>query len=344
MTAKAWIFRTNRNAYELRLEDREGVSPSAVPPDSVLVKVRAVSLNYRDIIAWRNLAGRPMDGRVPTSDGAGEIIACGEKVTQWQVGDRVAACFFQTWQSGRFEMRHHRNDLGGTLDGMLQETVCLPATGVVRVPNHLDFEQAASLPCAALTAWCALVCRGSLEPGQKVLCLGTGGVSIFALQIAKALGAEVLITSSDERKLQRAKELGAMHTINYRTHAQWSDDVLAATSGIGVDHVVEVGGPGTMEQSMKAVAAGGHIALIGVLTGFGAPTTSLFPLVARNVRLNGIYVGPRDQFIAMNDFLESKNLYPVVDRVFTMRNAPAAFEYLESGQHFGKVVIQILRC
>lgn len=341
MTSKAWVFRSNQKAFDLKLEVRDNIPPTSLSPDSVLVRVRAVSLNYRDIIAWKNLAGRPMDGRVAASDGAGEVIACGKDVTQWRVGDRVAGCFFQTWQSGRFEMRHHKNDLGGTLDGMLQETICLKENGIVRIPNHLDFEQAATLPCAALTAFYALTYRGSLQSGQRVLCLGTGGVSVFAMQIAVAWGAEVIITSSDEQKLGKAKEVGAMHAINYRKQTQWADQVLELTNGKGVDHVVEVGGPGTLEQSMKAVAAGGHIALIGVLTGFGAPSTSLFPLLARNVQLNGIYVGPRDQFVMLNDFLERKNVYPIVDRVFDMLDAPAAFEYLASGQHFGKVVIRL---
>ncbi len=341
MTSNAWVFRSNQTTYDLKSENRDSFSHSSIPPQSVLVRVRAVSVNYRDIIAWKNLAGRNVDGRVPTSDGAGEIIACGDEVTQWKVGDRVAGCFFQTWQSGRFEMRHHKNDLGGTLDGMLRETVCLPETGVVRIPSHLDYEQSSTLPCAALTAWYALACRGNLQSKQRVLCLGTGGVSIFALQIACTMGAEVIITSSDDEKLRKAQELGAAHAINYRSKPQWADEVLKSTGGQGVEHVVEVGGPGTLEQSMKAVAPGGHIALIGVLTGFGAPSTSLFPLLAKNVQVNGIYVGPRDQFVAMNDFLERKNLIPIIDRVFEMNDAHHAFQYLESGEHFGKVVIRL---
>ncbi len=341
MTSNAWVFRTNQTTFDLKSESRNSISHSTIPPKSVVVRVRAVSLNYRDIIAWKNLAGRNVDGRVPTSDGAGEIIACGNEVSQWKIGDRVAGTFFQTWQSGRFEMRHHKNDLGGTLDGMLQETVCLPETGVVRIPSHMDYEQASTLPCAALTAWYALVCRGNLQSNQRVLCLGTGGVSIFALQIASSMGAEVIITSSDDEKLRKAKVLGAAYAINYRSEPQWADEVSKSTGGQGVDHVVEVGGPGTLEQSMKAVAPGGHIALIGVLTGFGAPSTSLFPLLAKNVQLNGIYVGPRDQFVAMNDFLERQNLVPIIDRVFEMDDAPAAFQYLASGQHFGKVVVRL---
>lgn len=341
MAYQSWVFRSNQSSYDLKFEPVPDIPESQIPPDSVLIRVRAVALNYRDIIGWKNLAGRPVDGRVPASDGAGEIVACGANVRDWKVGDRVAGCFFQSWQSDPFEMRHHKNDLGGTINGMLQEFICLPESGVVRIPSHLDFQQAATLPCAALTAWVSLVCRGKLQSGQTVLCLGTGGVSIFALQIARAMGCEVIITSSDNRKLERAKQLGASHAIHYRELPQWSSEVLRHTDQRGVDHVVEVGGPGTLEQSMKSVAAGGHIALIGVLTGFGAPATSLFPLVARNVRLNGIYVGPRDEFLEMNAFMERVKLMPVIDRVFEMADAPDAFEYLASGKHFGKVVIRI---
>ncbi len=340
MAYQSWVFRSNQSSYDLKLEPVPDLPESQITPDSVLIRVRAVALNYRDIIGWKNLAGRPVDGRVPASDGAGEIVACGANVRDWKVGDRVAGCFFQSWQSEPFEMRHHKNDLGGSINGMLQEFISLPESGIVRIPSHLDFEQAATLPCAALTAWVSLVCRGKLKSGQTVLCLGTGGVSIFALQIARAMGCEVIITSSDNDKLEHAKQLGASHAINYRQLPQWSNDVLRHTDQRGVDHVVEVGGPGTLEQSMKSVAAGGHIALIGVLTGFGAPATSLFPLVARNVRLNGIYVGPRDQFLEMNAFIERVKLTPVIDRVFEMSDAPDAFEYLASGKHFGKVVIR----
>jgi NADPH:quinone reductase-like Zn-dependent oxidoreductase len=341
MAYHAWTFRSHQNAFALNFEPRNSLDPNAIPPNSVLMRVRAVSLNYRDIVGWKNLAGRQLHGRVPASDGAGEIVACGPNVQTWKVGDRVAGCFFQTWQSEPFELRHHQNDLGGTLDGMLQEFVCLPESGIVRIPNHLDFEQAATLPCAALTAWYALVCRGGLKPGQTVLCLGTGGVSIFALQIATAMQARVIVTSSDDRKLERARSMGAMATVNYKQTPDWAKEVWGITQNLGVDHVVEVGGPGTLEQSMRAVAASGHIALIGVLTGFGPPTASLFPLLARNVRLNGIYVGPRDQFVAMNEFLEREQLTPVIDKSFEMGDAPAAFEYLASGQHFGKVVIRM---
>ena len=341
MTSQSWVYRSNQSTYDVQLESRSVPSESEIPADSVLVRVRAVSLNYRDVIAWRNLAGRQVDGRVPASDGAGEIVAVGKNVRDWMVGDRVAGCFFQKWQSEPFEMSYHKTDLGGSVDGMLQEHICLPSTGIVRIPSYMDFAQASTLPCAALTAWYALVARGSLQKEQTVLCIGTGGVSVFALQIATALGARVIITSSDHQKEERAMQLGAWKTVNYVDTPNWSEEIIRITNGRGVDHVVEVGGPGTLEQSMKAVAPSGHIALIGVLTGFGAPTTSLFPLLAKNVRVNGIYVGPRDEFVRMNDFLESNKLQPVIDNVFCMKDAPLAFEYLHSGKHFGKVVISL---
>jgi NADPH:quinone reductase-like Zn-dependent oxidoreductase len=341
MAYPAWVFRTESNAYSLHIEERVSTTAAELPPESVLVRVRAVSLNYRDIIAWKNLAGRKVDGRVPASDGAGEIVAIGSQVRDFRVGDRVAACFFQTWQDGRFDLVHHKNDLGGSLDGMLQQTICLPQSGIVAIPDHLSYEQSATLPCAALTAWYALIERGQLARGRSVLCLGTGGVSVFALQIAKAMGCEVYITSGDDEKLHKARALGADHGINYRTHPQWAEEVWKQSREQGVDHVVEVGGPGTLEQSMKAVAAGGQIALIGVLTGFGAPNASLFPLLARNVRLDGIYVGHRRAFQAMNDFLEREKIIPVIDRVFEFEQAEEAFAYLHSGKHFGKVVIRV---
>lgn len=339
MFSKSWFFSKNSNAYDLVRADRP--LPDALASYSVRVQVKAVSLNYRDIIAWRNLAGRQVDNLVPASDGAGEIIAVGSNVQQWKVGDRVAGCFFQTWQSGSFDLAHHKQDLGGTLDGMLQSVIDLPETGVVEIPPSLSFEQASTLPCAGLTAWYSLSTRGGLASGQSVLCIGTGGVSIFALQFATAIGARAIVLSSSNAKLERARAMGAWQTINYREHPQWADEVWDITSGHGVDHVVEVGGPGTLEQSMKCVAASGHIALIGVLTGFGAPNTSLFPLLARNVRLNGIYVGSRDKFMEMNSFIESKQIQPSIDQVFSFDEAPDAFEYLQSAKHFGKVVIAV---
>lgn len=308
----------------------------------VLIRVRACSLNYRDLLMLAGQSGSGGAGSVvPLSDGAGEIVAVGEGVTQFAVGDRVAGCFFSQWQEGRFDMRYHKLALGGSTDGMLSEHVLLPEGGVLAMPAHLSFEEAACLPCAAVTAWHALMVRGGLREGDTVLALGTGGVSIFALQLASAVGARVIITSSSDEKLERATAMGAWRTINYRTHENWDEEVWRLTDKRGVDHVVEVGGPGTLGRSMKSVAAGGHIALIGVLTGKGAPDDSLFPLVTKNADLNAIYVGSRLMFCDLNRFLETHDIRPVIDRVFSFEDAPAAYEHLRSGAHFGKVVIRV---
>lgn len=338
MTTAAWQLLPEDSAYRLTRVTREVPAPAA---GQVKVRVRAVSLNYRDLVNRDNLAGRNVAGRVPTSDGAGEVIAVGPDVTEWRIGDRVAGCLFQTWQSGRFDMAYHKQDLGGTLDGMLAEEVLLSAGGVVRVPEHLSWAEAASLPCAAVTAWYSLTTRGGLQAGETVLVLGTGGVSIFGLQFATALGAKVIVTSSSDAKLERARALGAWQTVNYRTQPDWHKVVWELTGKQGVDHILEVGGPGTLEKSLGCIAAGGHIALIGVLTGFGAPQTSLFPLVARNARINGIYVGSRTDFEAMSSFIAERSLRPVIDREFPFDAAPEAFAWLKSGSHFGKVVIGV---
>ncbi len=306
----------------------------------VIVRVRASSLNYRDLIHLRNKAGRSVAGRIPLSDGAGEVVAIGPDVARVKVGDRVAGCFFQTWISGRFEMSHHQAALGGTADGMLTEYADLSAEGVVPIPSHLSFEEAACLPCAGVTAWVALTTRGGMQSGDRVLTLGTGGVSTFAMQFATALGGSVIATSSSDEKLARARALGAAEVINYRTTPDWDKALGQLTSKRGVEHVVEVGGPGTFEKSMNCVAAGGHIALIGVLTGFGAFSGSLFPLVARNATVSGIYVGSRSDFEVMNRFVEERQLRPIIGRVYSFAEAARAFEYLESGAHFGKVVVR----
>lgn len=316
--------------------------PKPTPgPGEVLVRVRAASLNYRDLLVAGGRYGEKTAGLVPLSDGAGEVEAIGAGGTRVQAGDRVAGCFFQTWTGGRFDMKHHASALGGDAPGVLSEYVVLSQDGVVRIPGHLSFEEAACLPCAGLTAWCALVTRGQIKAGDTVLVLGTGGVSIFALQLAVARGAKVAVTSSSDAKLARARELGAAWTINYKTHPDWDKEVWRLTEKRGVDHVIEVGGPGTLEKSLNAAAAGGHVALIGVLTGFGAPTGSVFPLVAKNARMDGIYVGPREEFEAMNRFLEQRALRPVIDKTFRFEEAADAYRYQESGSHFGKVVIQV---
>ena len=334
---RAYELTSSGTAYALRLVDRPTPEPG---PGQVRVRVRATSLNYRDLVVKNNLAGRPAEGLVPVSDGAGEVEAVGPGVSAWTPGDRVAGIFFQGWVDGPFDMAYHRTDLGGSVPGMLAEQVVLGQDGLVRVPDHLSFEEAATLPCAAVTVWQALVRRGGLRAGQTVLALGTGGVSIFALQFAAALGARVIITSSSDEKLARARELGAAETVNYRTTPDWDKEVLRLTGKLGVDHVVEVGGPGTLGKSVNSVRAGGHVALIGVLSGFGPSDASLFPLVARNAQVSGIYVGSRRDFEEMNRFLELRQLRPVIDRTFALADAPAAYDHLQSGAHFGKVVVR----
>lgn len=335
---RAYTYQPSGDAYALQLSDRPVAEPG---PGQVRVSVRAVSLNYRDLIALRNKAGRKVAGIVPCSDGSGVISAVGPGVTGWQVGERVAGCFFQTWEAGRFDMVHHKNDLGGSLDGMLAEEVVLRAGGVVRVPDGYSFEEAACLPCAGLTAWNALFDRGGLQPSDIVLSLGTGGVSVWAIQLAAAHGCRVIVTSSSDDKLAQAKAVGAADGINYRTISQWAKEVLRLTGGRGADHVVEVGGPDTLGQSLAACAPGGKVHLIGVLSGFGPPADSLFPAVARNLTLNGIYVGHRAAFEGLVRFLEAKRIKPVIDRMFPFGEADAAFRHLESGNHFGKVVVQV---
>jgi NADPH:quinone reductase-like Zn-dependent oxidoreductase len=313
-----------------------------LPPvgsSDVRIRVRACSLNYRDLIHARRELGRDFTGQIPLSDGAGEIVEVGSAVAEWKIGDRVAGCFFPAWPSGRFDLKYHASALGGQAPGMLAREVVLPADGIVRIPAKYSFEEAACLPCAAVTVWQALVTRGDFRPGQSALVLGTGGVSIFALQFVVAMGGTAIVTSSSDEKLSIAKSLGATHTVNYRTTPDWDKAVWSLSGKIGVDHVVEVGGPGTLGKSLNAVAAGGQIHLIGVLTGAQAPDASLFPLVGRNVTMNGIYVGSRADFTAMNAFLETQPLRPVIDRVFTFGEANAALDHLESGSHFGKVVV-----
>jgi NADPH:quinone reductase-like Zn-dependent oxidoreductase len=309
-------------------------------PGAVLVRVRAVSLNYRDLIATRVERPGALTPLIPCSDGAGEVVSVGPGVTKWSPGDRVASCFFQDWTAGRIQRSTMRSDLGGPLHGMLAEQVVLGENGLVAVPEHLSFEQAATLPCAALTAWHALVEKGAVKAGETVLILGTGGVSIFALQFAKMHGAQVIITSSNDAKLARARELGADDTINYRTFPDWQVRVHELTGKLGADHVVEVGGAGTLEKSLESVRYGGKIHLIGVLSGFEG-SINPWPFIAKSASLNGIYVGSREMFESMNRAISLHRLEPVIDQTFDFDQARAAFELMESAGHFGKIVVRV---
>lgn len=313
----------------------------ALADREVAVAIKAVSLNYRDLLVSKNTYFSPISaGRVPCSDGAGEVIAIGKAVTQLKVGDRVASLFFPYWASGRGDPASIALALGAELDGVLTERFVSDESGLIKIPDSISDAEAATLPCAALTAWNALFEAGKLQPGQSVLLLGTGGVSIFALQFAKAAGANVIITSSDDAKLARARQLGADHGINYRSHPEWQEEVLRLTNGQGVDVVIEVGGPGTLERSLASVRTAGRIAYIGVLTGLAGQANPV-TLIPKMASISGIFVGNRQMFTAMLTAIEKHNIHPIIDREFAFSDAPAAFEHLRSGGHFGKIVIRV---
>ena len=306
----------------------------------ILVKMRAASLNYRDlnVAAGRAARGTLPPNLVPLSDGAGEVVALGADVTRVAVGDRVAGMFMQNWLGGDMEAYHVDSSRGGAIDGVLAEYVVFDQDGVVPIPAHLSFEEGATLPCAGVTAWNALYAGRSLRAGETVLILGTGGVSIFALQFAHAAGARVIATSSSDDKLARAKTLGASDGVNYRQHPEWHEQVLALTHGRGVDHVVEVGGAGTLARSVEAARIGGQVHLIGVLTGGEINPT---PILRRNTVLRGIYVGSRQMFQAMNAAIALHEIRPVIDHVFEFDRARDAYHHLKGQTHVGKVVIRI---
>jgi NADPH:quinone reductase-like Zn-dependent oxidoreductase len=275
---------------------------------------------------------------IPVSDGVGEVVAVGEGVRRVAVGDRVAPLFFQSWIGGTATSDKFHDTLGGPVDGVLTRLMRIGEQGVSRVPDHLTDEEAACLPCAALTAWSALVTEGGVGPGDTVLVQGTGGVALFAMQFAKMAGARVIMTSSRDDKLARARQLGADETINYRTTPDWDRVAKDLTEGEGCDHVIELGGADTLERSIRAARTGGQVSLIGVLGGAKA-NVSLPLVVMRNLRLQGVTVGSRDGFEAMCRAIAQHHMRPVVDRVFSFDDVPAAFAHLEAGRHFGKVCI-----
>lgn len=322
----------------LRLVDRADPTPG---PGQVLITVKATSLNFRDLLtAKRGALGNIRLPLIPLSDGAGEVAQVGPGVTRVQPGDRVAGIFFQTWLTGDIVARYFQSALGGTADGMLAEQVVLHEDGVVRIPEYMSYAEAATLPCAAVTAWQALVSKGGLKAGDTVLVLGTGGVSIFALQFAVMHGARVIITSSSDEKLARAKQMGAAEVINYKTTPDWDKQVLELTGGAGVDHVEEVGGAGTLEKSLQAVRIGGMVSLIGILGGIGGQINPV-PVLMKGVRLQGIYVGSREMFEDMNRAMAVSKMHPVIDKVFPFAETRAALKYIESAAHFGKIVISL---
>lgn len=320
----------------LTVADRPEPTPG---PGQVLVAVKAVSLNYRDLLVAKGQYNPRMPlPRVPCSDAAGVVVAVGDNVLSVKPGDRVCGTFCQDWADGQLSEAAAKSALGGALDGVLAERVVLSASGVVPIPSHLSFEDAATLPCAAVTAWNALTT--DFDPaGKTVLLQGTGGVSVFALQFAVALGAKVLITSGSDDKLARALGMGASAGVNYKQTPDWEKWARQQTNGVGVDLVVEVGGAGTLERSVKATRHGGRIAVMGVLAGGGGfDPVSMF---MKGITLRGIFVGSRAMFEAMNTTISTHAIRPVIDRVFAFDEFPSAFRHLESASHFGKVVIRV---
>ena len=333
-------FRLHRtdSGLDLRLERAPVREPE---PAEVLVRVVATSLNRRDLMIRRGTyptSDRP--SVVPLSDGAGEVVRVGPGASRVRVGDRVAGTFFQCWTDGRRPADAIARALGGGVDGMLTEYVTLPERGLVRIPYHLSFEQGATLPCAAVTAWSGLVTHGRVRPGDYVLLLGTGGVSIFGLQFACALGARPIVLSSRADKRERACSLGAMAAIDYRSEPQWAAHVLAATHGAGVQQVLEVGGAATLPQSLEVLGPSGHIAVIGALSGRFAGEIPVMELLIKQAGVTGITVGSTAEFEAMNHCITEHRIEPIIDRTFAFAEIEKAFAYLESDAHFGKIVIR----
>jgi NADPH:quinone reductase-like Zn-dependent oxidoreductase len=334
---KAWQIQHRGSLDGLKLVDLPDLK---VGPGEVLVRIRGVALNYRDLLATQIERPGWLTPLIPCSDGAGEIVAVGDGVTRWKPGNRVVTCFFQGWEAGPISRCAVRADLGGALHGVLAEYVCLRENGVVEMPEHMSFQEASTLPCAALTAWNALIEKGSLRAGETVLLLGTGGVSMFALQFAKMHGAEVIITSSSNTKLKRAKQIGADHVINYREFPDWQVRVNELTLNAGVDHVMEVGGWGTLEKSLESVRYGGTVYFLGVLTGFDGKANP-WQVIVKSVNVRGIYVGNRQSFVSMNRAISQHRLAPVIDRTYEFADAREAFALMESRAHVGKIVVRV---
>lgn len=335
------VILTGTGPASLALTERPDPQPG---PGEALVALAASSLNFRDLAIVNGnytagLSGKTA-GLVPLCDGAGVVVAIGPGVTRFAVGDRVVANLFQDWIAGGPTAEILRSDLGGSLSGVACERRAFPEHALCHLPDYLSDLEAASLPCAGLTAWSAVIEEGRVRPGDRVLIQGTGGVSIFALQFALMAGAETIVTSSSDEKLARALALGAHHTINYRRDGEWSRPVRALTAGAGVDLVVEVGGAGTLGQSLKAVRVGGAVAAIGVLSG-RASELNLMPILTRGVRLVGVTVGSRRRFERMLRAMALHRLKPVIDRSFALADLPQALEHFAAGAHFGKIGIEI---
>ena len=320
----------------LKLTDAENPS---LKDNEVLLKVHASSLNYHDLMVALGLIPTE-DKRVPLSDAAGEILEVGKDVSKWTVGDKVMSMCFPNWVSGppKYDLLSF---IGDNQDGYATELISIPESAITKIPSNLNFKEAATLPCAGLTAWRALVDEGRLKSGETVLVQGTGGVSVFALQLAKTFGATVIATSSSEEKLEKLKSLGADHLINYKAHPEWGKEVLKITNNEGVDHVVEVGGAGTFSESVRCTKLAGHIALIGVLSGPSVSEIILPRIFLKQIRLSGIAMANQDSQIAMIDYLEKNEIKPEISDSFGLKDLGAAFQHQIDNKHFGKISIDI---
>jgi NADPH:quinone reductase-like Zn-dependent oxidoreductase len=333
-----WFDRFGIDNLVLKEEDQKPLAGG-----EVRVRMHAASLNYRDLLMIKGLYDPKVlssCGLIPLSDGAGEVVEIGADVSRFKIGDRVAANFIQDWLAGECTQPMTHSALGGSINGVLATHKVFKQEGLVNLPEYYSYEQGATLPCAALTAWHALIDSARLKAGDTVLIQGTGGVSIFALQFAKMSGAKVILISSSDEKLQHAKKLGADHLINYKKNPDWEIEARKLTASKGVDCIVEVGGAQTLSKSFKAVKMGGKIIVIGILSGVDS-NINLLPILMKNLCLQGIYVGSRTMFEAMNKAIAANHMCPVIDRVFSFNEALDAFHYLETGQHFGKIVVAI---
>jgi len=317
------------------IEDRPDPAPG---PGQILVRVHASSLNYHDFAVVTGMLA-PADGRIPMSDGAGEVVAVGEGVAAFRPGDQVLSTFFPNWPAGGPSLERLMGVPGDHVDGFAAELVAMPASAFTRMPRGWSYVQGATLPCAALTAWRALMVEARIKPGDVVLTQGTGGVSIFALQLAKAAGATVISTSSSDEKLARLKALGADHLINYKSQPDWGQAAAAVTGGRGVDVVVEIGGPGTLAQSLVASRIGGHISLIGVLTGFSGEVPTALAM-SKNVAVKGVTVGSRQDQDEMIAAIEANGIEPIIDSSFPLEKIAEAFAHQASQKHFGKICLE----
>jgi NADPH:quinone reductase-like Zn-dependent oxidoreductase len=335
---RAWEIVSDGGVDALALNENPMPAPG---PGQVVVKIHASSINYRDLTTIEDPVTRKLPyPTIPNSDAAGEIVALGAGIEGLAVGDRVASCFFEDWPAGPISAAIMGTALGGAHPGVLAEHVVLSAGGVIPIPDHLTWRQAATLPCAALTAWHALSEPHPVQPGETVLLLGTGGVSVFAQQFCRMMGVRTIATSSSDAKLERMRELGAMETINYRDTPDWDRTVRQLTDGAGVDRVIEVGGPGTLQKSIAATRVGGHVALIGILSGV-AGTVSPTDIMRKSITVRGIYVGSRQMFAEMNAAISHHQLEPVIDETFAFEDARSAYHRMRNAGHFGKLVIDV---